>query len=427
MRLSGESALDIAASLVGDPDRFRQAPPQRLQLVDLHSRDGNILDHALCATFCEPHSYTGENAVEFYVHCSPFIISSVIDCCREAGARTAQPGEFTQRAFLNGRMDLAQAEAVADLISAESAVSHRVAISQREGVLSKRIQQLRDAMTGICALIECGIDFSDQDLPVVENDVLLERLAAVEKDLADLKSTFARGKLAREGASVVIAGAPNVGKSTLFNALLKEERAIVHEHPGTTRDAIESFVEWGGVSIRLIDTAGQADDFGGPDVAAIERARVASESADLVLWVVDLASNVQDPPPETLIQRSLVIGNKADLVDDATVLHDTDILPISALKLQGLNRVQDAVMERLLPQDELEFGEVILTHERHFEAVGKALKSVTAGRQVIQKGHGHELLAADLHDALSALSEIVGEIAPDDILNRIFADFCVGK
>jgi tRNA modification GTPase len=324
-------------------------------------------------------------------------------------------------------MDLAQAEAVADLISAESTASHRVAISQRKGALSLRIRQLRDAMTDVCALIECGIDFSDQDLPVVEENVLFERLAAIEKELTELKASFARGKLAREGASVVIAGAPNVGKSTLFNALLKEERAIVHEQPGTTRDAIESCLEWGGVSIRLIDTAGQADDFGGPDEAAVERAQVVSESADLVLWVVDLSSSVQVPPPETLIQRSLIIGNKADLINDEPASHVAAVLPVSALKLQGLNRVQEAVLERLLPEDGLEFGEAVLTRERHFEAVGKALESVIAGRQVIQKGHGHELLAADLQDALNDLGEIIGQIATDDILNRIFADFCVGK
>lgn len=427
VRISGDRAIDVAAHLVKDPQRLRRQKTHQLHLVDLLLEDGSLLDRPLCAVFCAPHSYTGEDVVEFFLHGGTYIAAKVIELCCQKGARVARPGEFTLRAFLHGRLDLAQAEAVADLVAAEGAAAHRTAIEQRQGALSRRIRDLRHRLIEIYSLVELDIDFSDQDLPVINRNQTLLLLREVEGDLRRLEASFIRGRLAREGAAVAIAGAPNVGKSTLFNALLEEDRAIVHETPGTTRDAVEGLVEWEGLTIRLIDTAGQADRFTGPDQEAVLRARRAAEAADITLWLLDLSDPHPQLPPADLAGRTIVIGNKVDLVKDEEPRFNIEYLRISALKGTGLTEVKQAILLKLSPKSETEIGEGILTRERHLDAVRRGLKSIGDAKHILQENLGEELLAADLRDAVNHLGEIIGEITPDDVLNRIFSEFCIGK
>ena len=425
VRLSGGQAVEIAANLTGRPDEARRFESQRLHLVEFLATDGRRLDRALCAVFRAPHSYTGEDAAEIYLHGSPYVIAQVIERCCALGARVAQPGEFTQRAFLNGRMDLAQAEAVADLIAASSRRAHDAAIAQREGALSRRIRRIREALLEVCSRAELQIDFTDQDLPVVKMDRILGVLNEAIGDLTQLSGSYARGRLLREGAVVVIAGAPNVGKSTLFNALIGEDKAIVDAAPGTTRDAVEALIEWDGLMIRLVDTAGQAGDLSGADGRAVEKARITARGADLVIWVIDLSAGGA-AAPENTNERMILVGNKTDLTD-AKLLSDVQLLPVSALTGRGRDKIKTAVVNRLLPEINGEIQEGPLTRERQFEAVQRGLNALQDGLEVIRQGRGEELLAADLREAINHLGEIIGEIAPGDILDRIFTGFCIGK
>lgn len=428
VRLSGEKALDIAAAMVRAKTPPHDWESHQVHLVEITQRDGSPLDQALCVIYRQPHSYTGEDVVEFFLHGSPYIAAKTIERCCELGARNAGPGEFTQRAFLNGRMDLAQAEAVADLIAASSEAAHRTAISQREGTLSRRIRDIRDRLLEMCSLAELDIDFSDQDVRVIQPDKDLARLDEIEKDLKNLEGSFKRGRLQREGATVAIAGAPNVGKSTLFNALLGEEKAIVDESPGTTRDAVEGLVEWGGLAIRLMDTAGQAEHFLGPDRQAVDRARKESRAADVVLWVLDISrAEEQELPREEISERVIVIGNKADLIKPGSGQFSSN-LQVSALHGIGLDELKSMVLKKLLPEGSTAaLTDGILTRARHLEEVQKALGSLCDARHVAAENRGVELLAEDLRGALRCLDEIVGEVTTDDVLNRIFADFCIGK
>jgi tRNA modification GTPase len=427
IRLSGDRAIDIAAGLVRNPAIILEAEQRTLHLVEFLAENGDLLDQGLCALFRKPYSYTGENSAELYLHGSPYIISRILERCRQLGAHPANPGEFTQRAFLNGKMDLTQAEAVADLISSTGAAAHRAALSQMEGALSHRLGRIRDQVLQIRALVELDIDFSDQDIPVVQNDKLLINIEDIQRDLRELAGSYERGRLAREGAVVVIAGPPNVGKSTLFNALLGEDKAIVDAAPGTTRDAVEAVVEWGGLCLRLMDTAGQADNFQGPDRQAVYRARTVMQSANLVIWVADLSSTQQViMPPYDVLDRLVLVGNKVDQVLKIK-LELSKYLPVSARDCTGIEELKAKVLKQLLPENDGELSEGLLTRERHLDAVRRAEISLANGVQVLTEGRGIELLAEDLREASNALGEILGEVTTDDILNRIFAEFCLGK
>ncbi len=434
VRLSGDNAIRIAADLVGDARKLEAQKSHFLRKARLLKEDGSPLDEALCAVYRAPRSYTGENMVEFFLHASSFIVSKTLERCCAAGARIAKPGEFTLRAFLNGKMDLAQAEAVADLIASSSELAHRAAIRQRGGALSGVIEDIRSQVIEILSLVELEIDFTDQDIDPDERKPLQERLQRAINSLEKLAESFQRGRLYRDGAVVVIAGPPNVGKSTFFNALLNEERAIVHETPGTTRDAIEALVEWDGLVVRLLDTAGQAEGFSDVDAQAVARARRLSQSADLVFWTVDAARLRAMEPPAEIVSKIIVVGNKADLIPDDQPLPG-GMLRVSALRRTGLEDLKQKAVEillspmqrslrEILPVQDLTGEEAVLTRERHYEAVRRALACLDRARTVEDRV---ELFAFELREASDALSEIIGDVTSDDILNRIFADFCIGK
>ncbi len=426
VRLSGKDAIEVAAKVVSDPDRLLRARARLLFQTEIVAGKGSILDYPLCAVYRRPRSYTGENSVEFFLHGSPYIVSKTVELCCSAGARLADPGEFTLRAFLNGKLDLAQAEAVADLVAASGEYSHKAALHQREGMLSRRIRALKERLLEVCSLVELEIDFTDQDLPVVNRERTRKELQECLKQLRGLADSFDRGRLAREGARVVIAGAPNVGKSTLYNMLLGEDRAIVHSRPGTTRDVLEAVTVWDGWTVRLVDSAGMADDFRGPDREAVSRAAAAARSADVVLWVLDLSAAYPVLPPEDLREAAVIVGNKVDLVESKADSVSVD-RRVCALRGEGVEELKSLVLGKLLTNKPGSISEGVLTRQRHYDSVRRAILSLENAVRVLEADLGDDLLAEDLRDAVKILGEVIGEVAPDDILNRIFADFCIGK
>lgn len=427
IRLSGENAIDIAARCVSDSDRLLNQDTRRIFRADILMEDGDILDKALCALYRRPNSYTGENTVEFFLHGSPYIIAKTIDLCCRYGVRVAEPGEFTLRAFLNGRMDLTQAEAVADIIAAQGAESHRIAMQQREGRLSRNIRNIRDKLVEILSLVELGIDFSDQDTPVLEQDDLLQRVGALKAELETLKRNYQRGRIIREGITLVIAGAPNVGKSTLFNALLGEYRAIVHETPGTTRDPVEGQIDWDGFTIRLVDTAGQDDFLPGPDSLAVGMAKHRIEEADGILWVFDLSNPSQALPQIDGCGQVIYVGNKVDLVHREGEVILCDYISVSALKGEGLEKIKEKTLSIISQDWSSNITEGMLTRERHYQAVCNALGTIETVRKNLEDKLGEELIAEDLRDVISHLGGIIGDVTSEEVLERIFGDFCIGK
>ncbi|MBU0518663.1 tRNA uridine-5-carboxymethylaminomethyl(34) synthesis GTPase MnmE [bacterium] len=426
VRVSGTEAFSVLANIVRKKEKLNALKDKQMQLVDILDKDGVIVDQAMVVKFSEPHSYTGENVVEIFLHGSPFIISQVIDLCCRVGARLAEPGEFTLRAFLNGRLDLTQAEAVSDLISASGKASHRAALLQKQGNLSERIHQIRDRIISVLGLIELDIDFTDQELPLLDNTKIMGDLEDIFELLEDLLKSYQRGRLAMEGAVIVIGGPPNVGKSTLFNALIGEDKAITHDVPGTTRDAVEAMVEWGGWTVRLVDSAGIDEEYSGVDQQAVDRSKRLTETADLVLWVVDAVDAEKAEKPSWITAKCMIVINKVDLVDES-ILSTFDFIAVSALKRLGLDRIKDDVISDIFEDNRIIESTALLTKERHHKAVEAAIGFIVNAKFIFQEGSGIELAAFELNEAVHKLQEITGEITNDDILQDIFSRFCLGK
>ncbi|MFH1861518.1 MAG: tRNA uridine-5-carboxymethylaminomethyl(34) synthesis GTPase MnmE [bacterium] len=428
VRLSGQDALTIAKSMIKRPLSFTLTNARRLKTVVIRDGRGDVIDHALLAFFRKPKSYTGEDLVEFFLHNSNYIIAKTMDRSCELGARIAEPGEFTKRAFLNGKMDLAQAEAVADLIAASGEQAHRAAVLLREGVLSTKIRQIRDGIVALMARIELNLDFAEQDAEPINITEMKERLEGIERSLEELTSSFRIGRMIREGVKVVIAGAPNVGKSTLFNALLGEERAIVDDSPGTTRDAVEAVVEWAGISIRLMDTAGQKEGFAGADRKAAERAILLAREGDVVLWVEDTENEGNEPPPIEISENCLYVVNKTDLLKKQQERRKSaKKLYVSARMNSGLEAITEAVLQKIKRDESRNPEAGIITRERHYELVRKSLENIREAKQNVAIAAGEEIILVDLEEASEHLGEIIGEISSEEVLRAIFAEFCIGK
>jgi tRNA modification GTPase len=446
VRVSGEKAIDVASGLValqsGAP--LLSAASHVLHRADLFdptdSRRHARLDDALVVIMRGPRSYTGEDVVELQCHGGMVILQTICEALIRAGARMAEPGEFTKRAFLNGRLDLAQAEAVLDTIRAKTTGSLRIAQEQLRGALSKEIDAVRERLIGLLAHVEAGIDFVEEDIafiPTVELTAGLQQArAAVELLLARSRE----GRILREGVTAAIIGRPNVGKSSLLNALLKADRAIVTPIPGTTRDVLEEVVNIRGIPVRLLDTAGIRDTADPVEQEGVRRSRVAQERADLLLIVLD-GSAPLTPDDRTLLedsrpnvdQKRLVVVNKTDLpsrIDPALLPPDGPdcaVARISAKTGDGLDDLRDGT-RRLLIHPDFETRETVLvTHLRHQTALGRSQDAMTAALASVEAGQAGELIAMDLRAAIDALGEITGAVSTDDILDRIFRDFCIGK
>lgn len=435
IRLSGPEAEVLLGKVFLGRTRPSAMASHHLYHGRLCGPDGMAVDEVLAVVMRGPHSYTGEDVVEIHCHGGSQIMCSILDLFLDAGARLARPGEFTQRAFLNGRLDLAQAEAVAALIGARSAQAARVALGQLEGRLSRQLQGFSEDLRELLLLIEAHIDFPDDDLGQLDQAGLRGRALAVQAAMSDLLQTFDAGRALREGITVLILGRPNVGKSSLLNLLLGEARAIVTDIPGTTRDTVEEHLVLGGFPLRLVDTAGVRDTADPIEQEGVRRAREKALAADLVLLVIDHSRPLTHEdrmalalaPPE----RTVLVLNKSDL-PGGCVHEELAAFPcrvaVSARHGDGLAALTVAVVNHFSqPADAAGAEPVVLSERRHREALGLALADLGRFLAAQAAGEPLECQAAELREALNALGQITGETTPDEILDQIFSRFCIGK
>jgi tRNA modification GTPase len=379
------------------------------------------------AFFESPRSYTAEDVVEISCHGSPVVLRHAVERALEAGARLAEPGEFTLRAFLNGRIDLPQAEAVRDLIEATTLYQARVAAQQVAGSVSRRIAPLKEQLLELIALLEAGIDFAEDDVSVAPPAEILRRLAPVLEGIRNLAASFQYGGLVRQGLTLTIVGRPNVGKSSLFNRLLEQDRAIVTNIPGTTRDLVSETAAIGGIPVKLYDTAGIRESTELVESLGIERTYQAMADADLTLVVVDVSQPLSSED-EALIARAgatrhLIIGNKSDL--GGAVMRDC--LAVSALTGEGIPQLRDAILNAVAPEGAFQQETGFITSLRHEQLLRESAACLEKARAAVQSAIPHEMLLLDLYGALRPIDAITGATTADDILNRIFSTFCIGK
>lgn len=446
IRLSGADAIDIVNAVFHGKDLTQQAT-HTIHFGTI--RDGEqILDEVLVSLFVAPKSYTGEHVVEVSCHGSNYIIQQVIQLFIKYGARLAQPGEFTLRAFLNGRMDLSQAEAVADLIASVSASSHEVALRQMRGGFSSEIQRLREELINFASLIELELDFGEEDIEFANRDDLKALVAKIQKLIETLLQSFQLGNVIKNGVSTVIAGRPNAGKSTLLNALLNEERAIVSDIAGTTRDTIEEVLNINGVQFRLIDTAGIREAQDQIEVIGVEKTMQKIQQSAVLVYVFDV---IQTPPEE--VQKDLaklahpgvqllVVANKMDLnpytkwehyaeAENASsshppILRKDNFVPVSAINQMNLEYLKEKLYDVAL-SGKLSLDNTVVTNARHYEALQKADEALQSVLRGLDVGITGDFLAMDIRRALAHLGEITGEVVVDDLLDNIFSNFCIGK
>ena len=390
-------------------------------------RDGEVLDDVLCSVFRAPHSFTGEETVEIACHGSLYIQQTLLQWLIDAGARMAQPGEFTRRAFLNGKMDLSQAEAVADLIAAQSRAEKDLALSQLRGSVSNELAGLRDRLLHFTSLIELELDFADhEELEFADRTELTALAAEIETKLAALMSSFRTGNAIRNGIPVAIVGAPNVGKSTLLNALLGEQRAIVSDIQGTTRDTIEDTLIIDGILFRLIDTAGMRDTDDTLENMGIERSRKAIERAQIVVHVFDNDANDDALLNDEMVKGTIIeVLNKADLLKREGVKELTNEGILISAKNGEIEPLKQELVR--IAKASMQTSAVMLSNARHYEAVSRAHDAIIRVQQGLKDGLSGELLSMDLQDCLNALGEVTGQITNAEVLANIFSKFCIGK
>ena len=392
------------------------------------------IDEVVVTYFAKPHSYTTDDIVEIAAHGSPVVLRHIVELCVAAGARLAEPGEFTMRAFLNGRIDLTQAEAVRDLIDSQTLYQAKVAAQQLEGALSKRLQPVKQKLVELIAVLEAGIDFAEDDVSILADSVIRERIAAVRQPLEALAATFAYGNLVHQGLTLAIIGRPNVGKSSLFNRLVERERAIVTATPGTTRDLISETVALGGIPLQLVDTAGIRQALDEAESMGIRKSIEALADADLVLVVFDASQNVAKEDNELLRQvqgrPAIVVGNKCDLESSSqwTVTSGQFAsVQVSALTGQGIGELRTEILRHIGGETGAQAESGFLTNVRHQGLVQESLVALEAASNAVTGRIPHEMLLLDLYNALRPLDAITGATTTDDILNLIFSKFCIGK
>lgn len=469
VRVSGPRAIDICDTIFRGRTTLAAAKTASAHYGSIADTTAGVIDEAIVTIFRAPHSYTGEDSVEISVHGSSYVVRALMQALARAGARPARAGEFTRRAFLAGRMDLAQAEAVADMIASSSRAAHAVAATQMRGAYSHELQELRRQLLDITSLLELELDFSEEDVEFADRTQLDTLLRRTHDKVAALARSFALGNALKEGVAVAIVGSPNVGKSTLLNRLAGEERAMVSDIAGTTRDTVEARINIDGVDYRFIDTAGvhQTDDK--LELMGIDRTRQALEKARMVLWITtadepgsnvgsNIGSNVGNPSghnahnaPDTEAALKAVFAaatgieltseqilyriiNKIDLHSDtdnssavtAEGTEDRYTIRLSAKTGEGI-RALVATLARSVDATAAYRGEAIVTNQRHYHALCEALTALDAALDGLQHGLTSELLSEDIRAAINHLGEITGEITSDDILQNIFSKFCIGK
>ncbi len=434
VRLSGPGSLDIALPLLKLRGDLEPARARFAEIVDPETQ--SKLDEAVVTYFAGPNSYTGEDIVEIAAHGSPVILDLLVRQSLAAGARLATPGEFTERAFLSGRIDLTQAEAVRDLIESQTLFQARVAAQQMGGALSRRIKPIKQSLVKLIALLEVGIDFAEDEVDVTPDAQIVARIDSIAGPLVELARTFEQGRIVHSGLALAIVGRPNVGKSSLFNRLVERERAIVTAMPGTTRDLVTEKVAIGGIPIELVDTAGLREATNEAESIGIQKSREALVDADLVLIVLDGSATMRSDEADLIAsvagRRALVVRNKSDLGDQPLSWQEsmegvtTRTIRTSALTGEGIDDLRSAILD-LVHGSNSGAEDSILTNVRHHHTVVAALESLDAAKQTVSRKIPHEMLLLDLYGALRQLDALTGETTPDDVLNLIFSTFCIGK
>ncbi|MDX1625411.1 MAG: tRNA uridine-5-carboxymethylaminomethyl(34) synthesis GTPase MnmE [Wenzhouxiangellaceae bacterium] len=416
VRISGAGVPGIAESLVGSLPE-----PRRATLVNVRDADGRGLDHGLALYFPAPHSFTGEHVLELQLHGSPVVLEQVLGAAVTAGARRAGPGEFSQRAYLNDKLDLAQAEAIADLIASSSEQAARAARRSLEGAFSRSVESLVESLVELRVYVEAALDFPDEEIDFLADGVVSGRLAERIGDCRTLLDRAEAGRLLTDGIRIAIIGKPNAGKSSLFNALVRRDAAIVTEVPGTTRDVVRETVHFAGIPAVLADTAGLRETDDPVEREGVRRAAAELEQADLVLWVVDRMDPEPPHRPETTVPL-IRVDNKSDLVEGPD---ETEGIAVSARTGEGLEALDRALLE-VLGVDESASGE-FSARARHVDCIRAALAHLEAGADQLAATGSGELLAEELKRAADALGEITGRMHSDELLGRIFSSFCIGK
>lgn len=445
VRLSGGRAIEIASGLL----RFSKLPleTQRATLGDLYEAEtGRVLDQAVVTCFRAPHSYTAEDVVEISCHGAPVILNYLIERCMEQGARAAEPGEFTLRAFLKGRIDLTQAEAIRDLIESRTLYQARVAAAQLEGAVAARLKPYKKLLLELIAKLEAGIDFAEDDVPVSGWQEIIGSIDSIHADLEKLVQGYEYGRIVREGLSLAIVGRPNVGKSSLFNRLLNEDRAIVTATPGTTRDLVAESAQIGGIPLRFVDTAGVRETQDEAEKIGVEKTFQAIADSNLRLLVVD-ASQEWTEGDESLLQRirplgaALVAANKSDLppriskaklerflsIEGLEGAAPIEVVTTSALTGEGLPQMKEKILAAAAPARDQSPEGGFISNLRHQQLIKESLAALARARHAAEQHTPHEMLLLDLYDALRALDTLTGATYVDDVLGMIFSRFCVGK
>lgn len=441
MRLSGIDAVRIASSLLRLQKPLVPTHAQLADILDPDSEDtiyAARIDEAVITFFQAPNSYTREDVVEIAAHGSPVVLESLVRAAITRGAGLARPGEFTERAFLSGRIDLTQAEAVRDLIDAQTLYQAKIASEQMEGALSRRIQPIKHALVHLIAELEAGIDFAEDDIEVMPVELIASRVAAIMEPLQALAASFAYGRVVRDGISLSIVGRPNAGKSSLFNRLVQRERAIVTATPGTTRDLVTERVSLGGIPLDLIDTAGLRTALDEAESIGIQKSREALADADVVLLVLDATAEALTAEEIYLLEemrtrRALAVLNKMDLTRGKSgnevfnlVEKSGGAIETSALTGEGISELRESILT-LIRGDGKEVETGLMTNLRQQQAVSETLHALREAEHAIDALMPHEMLLIDLHTALRGLDSLTGATTADDILNLIFSTFCIGK
>ncbi len=435
IRVSGPKTFEIVEKIFKPlkPKKLSQQKGYTIHFGEIHDHDQTI-DEVLVSVFHAPHSYTGEDSVEISCHGSIYIQQKILELLVNAGARIAQPGEFTMRAFLNGKMDLSQAEAVADLIAAQSEAARKVAFRQLKGGFARELKQLRQQLVDFVSLLELELDFAEEDVEFADRQQLLQLINRIKERIELLTSSFKLGNAIKNGIPVAIVGEPNVGKSTLMNLLLKEDKALVSEIPGTTRDSIEDVISIKGILFRFIDTAGLRETTDVVEAMGIERTKEKIRKAQIVLYLIDARDKnwkekleqIQDLIED---QKLILVVNKIDLLKqkvDFQIDEDIDVVYISAKYNQNIKDLEEKLLKAI---DYKSFNEsdIIITNVRHYEALKRAYDAVLRVIDGLNSGIPNDLLAQDVREVMFYIGEITGEITTDEVLGNIFSKFCIGK
>lgn len=435
IRLSGNDAINIADKVFVSKSNHRltEAKPQTLHFGHLTNQDGEVIDEVLVSIFRSPHSYTGENAVEISCHGSQYVISQILKTLIQNGCRQANPGEYTQRAFMNGKLDLSQAEAVADLIASTNRATHQMAMSQLKGHFSDELALLRNQLLKITSLLELELDFSDhEELEFADRTELLDLAQTIDQRLSTLAHSFETGKAYKQGVAVAIVGKTNVGKSTLLNQLLKEEKAIVSNIHGTTRDVIEDTTEIKGVTFRFIDTAGIRSTNDEIEKLGIERTYKKLNEARIILWLIDeqlSRSEIQEMLENCEDKQVILVQNKIDIrtIPDKLSTNNLSTIQISAKLGTNIDQLENLLYQKAnIP--EITENDVIITSARHYDALIHAKDSITRVIKGLKADFSGDLIAEDLRVCLDQLADITGgQITTPEVLENIFKHFCIGK